>query len=75
MCGQLSVSSSGSPLYISLLQGSNWLGLRKFTLKKDYSHIQVTIDITRRDPLTGPINNVCSDSGHKFDLSSITQAQ
>ena len=62
MCGQLSVSSSGSPLYISLLQGSNWLGLRKFTLKKDYSHIQVTIDIIRWNPLTWPINNTYSDS-------------
>ena len=25
--------------------------------------------------LTRPINNACSDSGHKFELSSITQAQ
>ena len=25
--------------------------------------------------LTGPINNACSDSDHKFELSSITQAQ
>ena len=29
----------------------------------------------RWDPLTRPINNACSDSGHKFELSSITQAQ
>ena len=62
-------------LYISLLQGSNWSALRKFTLKKYYSHIQVTIDITRWDCLTEPINNACSDSGHKFEFSSITQAQ
>ena len=53
----------------SLLQGSNWLALRKFTLKKNYSHI------TRWDSLTGVINNACSDSGHKFEFSSITQAQ
>ena len=60
----------------SLLQGSNWLALRKFILNKNiYSHIQVTIDITRWDSITGPINNACSDSGHKFEFSSITQAQ
>ena len=32
-------------------------------------------DITRWDPLMGPINYACSDSGHKFELFSITQAQ
>ena len=32
-------------------------------------------DITRWDPVIGPINNAFSDSGHKFELSSITQAQ
>ena len=25
------------------------------------------------DPLSWPINNACSDSAHKFELSSITQ--
>ena len=40
-----------------------------------YSHIHVTIDITRWDPLTWPINNASSDSGHKCEFSSITQAQ
>ena len=46
-------------------------------LKKIYSHVQdtvISLDITR-DPLTGPINNACSNSDHKFELSSITQAQ
>ena len=41
--------------------------------RKYYSHIQVTIDITRWD--CKPINNACSDSGHKFEFSSITQSQ
>ena len=40
--------------------GHNW---------RDLAHI----DITRVDPLSRPINNACFDSGHKFELSSITQ--
>ena len=41
---------------------------------KNYNHIQVTIDITKWDPLTWPVN-ACSDPGHKFEFSSITEAQ
>ena len=44
-------------------------------LKKNYSHIQVTVILLDGIPFTGPINNACSDSGHKFEFSSITQAQ
>lgn len=61
----------GKFLYYKVLTGWPWENL----LKKNYSHIQVPIDITRWDSLTGPINNACSDSGHKFEFSSITQAQ
>ena len=57
----------GKFLYCKALTGLTWENL----LKKNYSHIQVTIDITRWNPLTRPINNACSDSGHKFELSSI----
>ena len=51
------------------------MGPEKIYFKKNYSHIHITIDITRWDPLNGLINNACSDSGHKFEFSSITQAQ
>ena len=61
----------GKFLYYKALTCWPWENL----LKKNHSHIQVTIDITRWDHLTGPINNACSDSDHKFELSSITQAQ
>ena len=61
----------GKFLYYKVLTGWPWENL----LKKIYSHIQVTIDITRWDPLTWPINNACSDSVHKFEFSSIIQAQ
>jgi len=61
----------GKFLYFKALTSWPWENL----LKKIYSHIQVTIDITRWDPLTWPINNACSDSGHKFEFSSIIQAQ
>ena len=59
-------------LYYKALTGWPWENLLK---KKNYSHIQVTVIITRWDPLTRPINNAFSDSGLKFELSSITQAQ
>ena len=62
----------GKFLYYKILTGWFW----KKLLKKNYSHIQVPIDITRWDSLTGPINNACSDSGHKFELFfSIIQDQ
>ena len=58
-------------LYYKTLTGWPWENL----LKKNYSHIQVTVIVLGWDPLNGPINNACSDSGHKFELFSITQAQ
>ena len=51
------------------------VGPEKIYLKKNYSHIQVTIYITRCDPLTWSINNAYSDSGHKYEFSSVNQAQ
>ena len=55
VCGQLPVSSSGLPCKISLLQDSNWLALRKFTLKKNYSHIQVTVILLDGIPSLGQL--------------------
>ena len=43
--------------------------------KENYSHVQVTTDTTGWDLLTWPVNNACFDPGHKFEFSSITQAQ
>ena len=40
---------------ISLLQDCNWLALRKFTLKKSYSHIQVTVILLDRIPSLGQL--------------------
>ena len=62
----------GEFLYPKALIGWPWKNL---LWKKNYSHIQVTIDVARWDPLTWPINNACSDPGHKFEFSCITQAQ
>ena len=40
------------------------MALREFVLeKRKFSSIQATLDITRWDPLTWPINNTCSDAG------------
>ena len=60
----------GKFLYYKILTSWFWKNL----LKKNYSH-SGHCDITRWDPLIRPINNACSDSGHKFELFSITQAQ
>ena len=62
----------GDFLYSNALTGWPWENLLQ---KKHYTPIQVTIDITTWDPFTWPINNACSDSGHKFEFSSISQAQ
>ena len=39
-----------------------------------FSSVLSAPDITRWDPLTWSINNACSDPGHKYEFSSITQA-
>ena len=54
---------------------TKWLALKKFTLKKKLYSYSGHYDITRWDPLIGPVKNAFPDSGHKFELSSITQAQ
>ena len=60
----------------SPLQGSDRIALRKFILKeREFNSVLSTPDITRWDPLNWPINNICSDPGHKFKFSvRITQA-
>ena len=68
-------SNSGLPWWISPLKCSNWLALRKFTLKKNYSYVQVTLGMTRWTPLTRPIDNDYSDPDHKYEFSSITQSE
>ena len=60
----------GKFLYYQTLTGWPWENLLK-----NYSHIQVTVILLDGIPSQGPINNACSDSGHKFELFSITQAQ
>ena len=47
------------------------MALREFVLeKRKFSPIQATLDITRWDPLTWPINNTYSDSSQKWKISS-----
>ena len=48
----------------------------EFILKeREFNSVLSTPDITRWDPLNWPINNTCSDPGHKFKFSvRITQA-
>ena len=62
----------GEFLYSKSLSGWPWENLLK---KKNYGHIHVTIDITKWNPLTRPINNASSDPGHKFEFSSISLNQ
>ena len=62
----------GEFLYSKSLSGWPWENLLK---KKNYGHIHVTIDITKWNPLTQPINNASSDPGHKFEFSSISLNQ
>lgn len=76
--GQLPTSStSGLPWWISLLQGSDGMALKNFILEeKSGSSFQATTDITRWDPLTLPIDHICSDPGPKYEFSfKVTQAQ
>ena len=61
----------GKFLYYKTLTG--WP--EKIYLKKNYSHIQVTVILLVGIPHARPINNACSDSGHKFAFSSIIQVQ
>ena len=78
VCGQLPTpSNSGLPWRISLLQGTDKVALRKFTLEERCcSSVLSTIDITRRDPFTQPVNHTCSKHGHKYEFSlKVTQAQ
>ena len=54
---------------------TGWL-LGIYFKRKNFTPVQDTdIDITRWNPLTWPINNACSDPVHKYEFSSITQAQ
>ena len=70
----------GKFLYYKALTGWPWENLLK-KKKKIYiyiyisHHIQVTINITRWDPLTWTIVNACSGPGRKFEFSSSTQTQ
>ena len=66
----------GKFLYYKTLTGWPWGNL----LKNIYIYIYIEsysghCDTTRRDPLTGPINNAYSDSGYKLEPFSIPQAQ
>ena len=69
------MSSSGSLGEFLYSQAQTGWPQENLLKKKNCNHIQVTIDITRWDPLTLSTNNAYSNSGHKFDLSSIIQAQ
>ena len=53
------------------------MALRKFILEeKGGSSFQATTDITRWDPLTLPIDHICSDPGPNYEFSfKVTQAQ
>ena len=61
----------GKFLYYKTLTGWPWGNL----LKKNYSHIQVTVILPDGIPSLGQFNNAYFDSGHKFEPFSIPQAQ
>ena len=44
--------------------------------RREFSSVLAIQDITRRDSLTWPVNNTCSDSGHryKFSLRALNQS-
>ena len=78
VCCQLPMSSTSWLLWwISHFQGTDWPALRKLILEESkLSPAQATLDITRWDPLTWPVNNTCSDPGHIYEFSfRVTQAQ
>ena len=37
-----------------------------YSRRKNYSPVQNTVDITRWYPFAWPVDNACSDSGHKY---------
>ena len=78
VCGQLPTSNaSGLPWWVSPLQGSDWIALRKFILQgRNYISVRATTDITRWDPFTWPIKHAYSDPGHKYEFSlKVARAQ
>lgn len=55
---------------------TGWLLEHIFWIKKNYSSVWATTDITRWDPLTWSIKHIYFDPGHIYEVPlKITQAQ
>lgn len=76
-CSQLPTPRvSVLPWWISSLQSSDWMALRKFILEERYcSSVQAAIDTAKWDPLTWPVNHTCSAPGHKYCFFKVGPAQ